>query len=161
MLNPEKNPELTLEQRKAAVVAKNKLYIEAELATKTLFYKMDIEFIKENTDRILAGWLASDYIASVDAEERSNLYYCVSSVFNFVEKNKTIKKPSQLIEERDLFFFDFKFCKECIQKIVYSFLTTGEANDKEDRVNALACSDYILDYLKTMYSLKKKIKLNL
>lgn len=154
------NTSLTLEQKKAIVVEKNKLYTEAELATKTLFYKMDIDLIKENTDRILAGWLASDYIASVDADERSDLYYCVSSVFNFVHKNKTIKKPSQLIEERDLYFFDFKFCKKCINKIVYSFLTTGEADDKEDRVNALACTDYILDYLKTMYAIKKKIKLN-
>jgi len=156
MQNPENNSELTIEQKKAIAVEKHKLYAEAELATKTLFYKMDLDLIKENTDRILAGWLASDYIASVDADERSNLYYCVSSVFNFVQKNKTIKKPSQLIEEQDLYFFPFKFCKKCINKIVYSFLTTGEANDMEDRVNALACSDYILDYLKTMYSIKRK-----
>ncbi len=136
------------------------------IATHELFIGYDYQDIKPNIDKMLLGWVSSEFLDQTNCNERLKVYSFFLELCNHIGNTGiqiTQSKENTIgIENYFLFTaYSQKQVNHFFDEVMYNYLCTEIANDNATRCDVVYYSYSIRKYLNEIFKLKKKFKTQL
>lgn len=133
------------------------------IATQELFIGYDYQDIKPSIEKMLLGWIGSEYLDQTNCNERLNIYSFFQELSKHIEssglqisqtENKTISIETYLLFSA----YSKKQVNSFFDEVIYNYLCNEIANDNASRSDVVYYTYSIRKYLNEIFKLKKKFE---